>query len=130
MDTAFPIPRCCRTRWRASISRSSRRSSNGGASVMAVSPQLVPRATNILKQPAQEWPVIAAEPSDVAGLLTGYAAPLAAIPAVCSWIGWTLIGIGFYRRGLITGLAAAIVSFVFALAGAYIAAIVIEKLAP
>jgi hypothetical protein len=97
---------------------------------MAVSPQLVPRATNILKQPAQEWPVIAAEPSDVAGLLTGYAAPLAAIPAVCSWIGWTLIGIGFYRRGLITGLAAAIVTFVFALAGAYIAAIVIEKLAP
>jgi hypothetical protein len=97
---------------------------------MAVSPQLTTRVTNILKQPAQEWPVIAAEPSDTASLMTGYAAPLAAIPAVCSWIGWSLIGIGFYRRGLVTGLAAGIVSWVFALVGAFVSAIVIEKLAP
>jgi hypothetical protein len=97
---------------------------------MAVSPQLTTRVTNILKQPAQEWPVIAAEPTDAAGLLTGYAAPLAAIPAVCSWIGWSLIGIAFIRRGLISGLAAAIVTWVFAIAGCYISAIVIEKLAP
>jgi Yip1-like protein len=97
---------------------------------MAVSPQLTTRITNILKQPAQEWPIIAAEPTDAVTLITGYAAPLAAIPAVCSWIGWSLIGIGFYRRGLVAGLAGAIVSFVFALLGAYIAAIVIEKLAP
>jgi Yip1-like protein len=97
---------------------------------MAVSPQLITRITNILKQPAQEWPVIAAEPTDAATLMTGYAAPLAAIPAVCSWIGWSLIGIGFYRRGLIAGLAAAIVSWVFALVGAFIGAVVIEKLAP
>jgi hypothetical protein len=97
---------------------------------MAVSPQLTTRVTNILKQPAQEWPVIAAEPTDVPALMTGYAAPLAAIPAICSWIGWSVIGLGFYRRGLIAGLAAAIVSWVFALVGAFIGAIVIEKLAP
>jgi len=97
---------------------------------MAVSPQLTTRVTNILKQPAQEWPVIAAEPTDVPALMTGYAAPLAAIPAICSWIGWSVIGLGFYRRGLVAGLAAAIVSWVFALVGAFIGAIVIEKLAP
>jgi hypothetical protein len=97
---------------------------------MAVSPQLTTRVTNILKQPAQEWPAIAAESADVPGLMTGYAAPLAAIPALCSWIGWSLIGIGFYRRGLISGLAGAIVGWVFALVGAYIGALVIEKLAP
>ena len=38
---------------------------------MAVSPQLTTRVTNILKQPAQEWPVIAAEPADVASLMSG-----------------------------------------------------------
>lgn len=97
---------------------------------MAVSPQLTTRVTNILTKPAEEWPAIAAEPTDTASLMTGYAAPLAAIPAICSWIGWSVIGLGFYRRGLVAGLAAAIVSWVFALVGAFISAIVIEKLAP
>lgn len=97
---------------------------------MAVSPQLTTRVTNILTKPAEEWPVISSEPTDTAALMTGYAAPLAAIPAVCSWIGWSLIGLGFYRRGLVSGFAAAIVSWVFALVGAFIGAIVIEKLAP
>jgi hypothetical protein len=97
---------------------------------MPVSPQLTTRVTNILTKPADEWPVISTEPTDTAALMTGYAAPLAAIPAICSWIGWSLIGIGFYRRGLVSGFAAAIVSWVFALVGAFIGAIVIEKLAP
>jgi Yip1 domain len=97
---------------------------------MAVSPQLTTRVTNILKQPAQEWPVIAGEPADAASLLTGYAAPLSAIPAICSWIGMSVIGIGFYRVGIVSGLARAIITFVFGLVGAYVAAIVIEKLAP
>ena len=97
---------------------------------MAVSPQLTTRVTNILKQPAQEWPVIAGESADIAGLLTGYAGPLAAIPAVCSWIGMSVIGIGFYRRGLISGLVGAVLSLVFALVGAFVGAFVIEKLAP
>jgi hypothetical protein len=98
---------------------------------MAVSPQLTTRVTNILKQPAQEWPVIAAEPADIASLITGYAAPLAAIPAICGWLGMSLIGFGgYFRVGLVSGLAGAIVRWVFALVGAYIGAFVIEKLAP
>jgi Yip1-like protein len=102
---------------------------------MALSPQLTTRVTNILKQPAQEWPVIAAEPADVVGLIQGYAAPLAAIPAVCRWIGLSVIGMslpfmGTYRVGIVRGLVSAIVSWVFALVGAYIGALIIEKLAP
>jgi Yip1-like protein len=102
---------------------------------MALSPNLQVRATNILKQPAAEWPVIAAEPTDVATLLQGYAAPMAAIPAICRWIGFSVIGmsvpfVGTFRVGIVRGLANAIVYWVFALIGAYIAAVVIEKLAP
>src|SRR5262249_34707077 len=102
---------------------------------MALSPNLQARVTNILKQPAAEWPVIAAEPGDVASLLQGYAAPLAAIPAICRWIGFSVVGgagpvVGTFRVGIVRGLANAIVYWVFALVGAYIAALVIEKLAP
>jgi Yip1-like protein len=102
---------------------------------MAVSPNLVARVTNILTKPAEEWPVIAAEPEDLASIMQGYAAPLAAIPAICSWIGWSLIGVsvpflGTIRPSLARGLARAIVSWVLALVGAYVAALVIEKLAP
>jgi hypothetical protein len=68
-------------------------------------------------------------------LMRGYAAPLAAIPAICRWIGYTVIGLGVpyfgtYRLGFVRGFANAIVSWVFALVGVYIAAVVIEKLAP
>ena len=102
---------------------------------MALSPNLQARVTNILKQPAAEWPVIAAEPGDVASLLQGYAAPLAAIPAICRWIGFSVVGVavpfvGTFRVGIVRGLANAIVYWVFALVGAYVAALVIEKLAP
>jgi Yip1-like protein len=98
---------------------------------MAVSPQLTSRVTNILTKPAEEWPVIAAEPADLAGVMTSYAAPLSAIPAVCTWLGMSLIGFGgYFRVPLISGLAGAVVRWVFGLIGVYIGAIVIEKLAP
>jgi hypothetical protein len=93
------------------------------------------RARRILTMPAQEWPVIAAESTDVGALLRDYAAPLSAITAVCRWIGYSLVGVsvpfvGTYRIGLVRGLANAIVAWVFGLVGAWIAAIIIEKLAP
>jgi hypothetical protein len=88
------------------------------------------RAKNIITQPAQEWPRIAGESSTVASLLQDYAAPLSAIPAICGWIGGSIIGFGFYRVGLVRGFANAVVAWVFGLVGAWVAAIVIEKLAP
>jgi hypothetical protein len=93
------------------------------------------RATNILTKPAEEWPIIAGESTDVGALLREYAGPLAAVPAVCGMIGMSIVGVtvpflGTVRTGLVRGVAGAIVSWVLALVGAYIAAVVIEKLAP
>ncbi len=92
------------------------------------------RARNILTQPAREWPVIAAETTDVASLLRDYAAPLSAIPAICRWIGMSIVGVSFgfmgrYRVGLVRGLANAIVFWVLGLVGCWVAAVIIEKLA-
>ena len=94
------------------------------------------RVTGILTKPADEWPAIAAETIDPVGLMRDYAAPLAAIPSVCRFIGMTVVGISVpllgttIRTGIVRGAAGAIVSWVFALAGAWLAAMVVEKLAP
>lgn len=89
------------------------------------------RVQAILTKPAEEWRVIAAEPADVQGLIRDYAAPLAAIPAVCQWLGFSLIGFGpFFRVGIVRGFVNAVVSWVMALIGVWISAVVIEKLAP
>lgn len=89
------------------------------------------RVQAILTKPAEEWRVIAAEPADVQGLIRDYAAPLAAIPAVCQWLGFSLIGFGpFFRVGIVRGFVNAVVSWVMSLVGVWISAVVIEKLAP
>jgi len=93
------------------------------------------KVVGILTKPADEWREIAAGPSTVEGLIRGYVAPLAAIPAVCAWIGFSLIGIsvplfGLYRIGFVRGLVAEIVSWVFTIAAVWLDAIIIEKLAP
>jgi hypothetical protein len=93
------------------------------------------RARNILTPPAQEWRVIAEESSDVASLLRDYAAPLSAISAICRWLGVSIVGVsapflGTIRTGIVRGAANAVVTWVFGLVGAWLAAIVIERLAP
>jgi len=92
------------------------------------------RVRDILTRPAHAWAVIAGEPADVGSLLRDYAAPLSTIPAICSWLGMSVIGmstlVGTYRVGIVRGLANAIVAWAFGLAGAWLAAVVIERLAP
>lgn len=93
------------------------------------------RVVNILTKPKDEWPVIAAESTDVASLYKQYIAPLAAIPQVCSFIGMATVGVslpfvGHMRVGFAAGLRSLIVGYVMALVGAYVAAVIIEKLAP
>lgn|SRR5262249_20052702 len=83
------------------------------------------RAKNMIVQPAQEWPAISGETTTVGGLLQGYAAPLSAISAIGTWLGLTFAGFGFVR-----GFTHAVVTWVFGLVGAWIGAIVVEKLAP
>jgi len=92
---------------------------------------LVERVKNILTSPKQEWTVIDAEPVNVGELLTKYVLPLAAIGPIATLIGMSVFGFGgLFRVPIGTGLMAAIVSFVLAVAGVFILAWVINALAP
>ena len=93
------------------------------------------RVINILSKPAQEWPVIASESTDVAALYKEYIMPLAAIPAICGFLGMTLIGVtvplmGQIRTPMVSGLAGLIVGYVLSLVGIFLAAFIVDKLAP
>lgn len=93
------------------------------------------RAKKILTTPGTEWRVIAQEPADVGGLMRAYAAPLAAVPAVCQFIGLGLVGmalpfLGTIRVGIGRGLATSVVSWVMALVGVFLAGVVVDRLAP
>lgn len=96
---------------------------------------LTTRVVNILKSPQTEWPVIAAETTDVGTLYKSYIIPLAAIPHVCSWLGNALIGttvpfVGTVRTPIVSGLVTAVVTYVLSLVGVFVAALIIEWLAP
>ena len=57
---------------------------------------LIERAQAILLRPRQTWPQIAAEPAGVASLYSRWIAIVAAVPAIATFIGWTLIGGGMF----------------------------------
>jgi hypothetical protein len=96
---------------------------------------IVERAKNICLTPQTEWTVIAAEPSTPGALITGYAAPLAAIGAVAGFIGGALIGqtlpfVGHYRVPIVSALVAACFTFGMALVGVFVLSLIIDALAP
>jgi len=95
---------------------------------------LIERAQRILLQPQQAWPAIASEATDAATLFTRYAMVLAAIPAVCGFIGMSLIGMGGFgitiRVPFIAGLVNMVVSYGLSLAGIFVLGLVIDALAP
>lgn len=92
---------------------------------------IVDRVKNILLKPKEEWPVIAGETTSLADLYTQYIIPLAAIPAVAMFIGWSIIGLPFIGRvGMMTGLSMMITQFVMALIGVFVLSLVIDLLAP
>lgn len=99
---------------------------------------MIERIKNILFQPKQEWEKIKAEQTTVGQVLTGYAVPLALIPAVCGMIGFALIGqrfgvgaiSGVFRIPFVYALIWAIVSWVLSLLGYYIQSLIINALAP
>ena len=97
-------------------------------------PKLMTRVTNILTKPKEEWQVIDRESTSVASIYSGYIVILAAIPVVASFIKMSLIGTSALfttvHVGIVSGLIGAIVGYVLSLGGVYLAAFVIEKLAP
>lgn len=98
------------------------------------SSNLIERVKNILTKPKETWDVIDAEPATVGGLYRGYIIPLAAIPAICGFIGMTFIGAGAFgisvKYSLVGGLVQAIVSYALTLAGVFVTALIIDALAP
>jgi len=95
---------------------------------------LIERVQSILLRPKQTWPVIAAEPADVATIFGRYVAILAAIPAICAFIGYTLVGAGAfgvtYRLPIATGLVQMVVGYLLSLAIVYVLALIVNALAP
>lgn len=95
---------------------------------------LFTRVQNILLKPNAEWDVIAGETATPQSLFIPYAVALAAIPAVASFIGMQVFGIGAfgfsYHPPLIGSLINAIVSYVLSLVGVFVMALIFDALAP
>lgn len=86
---------------------------------------LVDRVKAIIVSPKTEWPVIAGESGDVGYLFSNYVAILAAIPAVCGFIGALVLG-----APVGGALIAAVVHYALAFVGVYILAWIVTLLAP
>jgi hypothetical protein len=86
---------------------------------------IVARAQGMLTRPREEWAVVAGEATDARSLFTGYAMPLAAIPAVVGFIALLFAGVGFFRA-----LFLAIVQYVLSLVAIWIVGKIVEFLAP
>ena len=95
---------------------------------------LVERVQAILLKPKETWPVIALETDDIPSIYKNYLVILAAIPAVATFIGLSLIGAGMFgvslRVPFMAGLANMVVSYVLTLVMIYVLALVADALAP
>jgi hypothetical protein len=89
----------------------------------------------MLLTPRAEWPVVAAEPATVGGIFSSYVLILAAVPVLVRLVSSTLLGVsvpflGSYRIGIGAGLTTAVLSYVLALVGVFVVALIVEALAP
>lgn len=96
---------------------------------------LIDRVKNIILTPKTEWPVIDREPGDAAYLFRNYVAILAAIPAICGFIGISLIGFsvpGMDRMQVPVGagLGNAIIGYLLTFLIVYAVALIVDALAP
>jgi hypothetical protein len=97
--------------------------------------KLIERVKGIILSPKAEWEKIAAESTDVKSLYVGYAMILAAIPAICGFIGSTVVGVSLPMVGNIrTGVGAALVQlvlgYVLGLVAVYVVSLIVNALAP
>lgn len=95
---------------------------------------LVERVQAILLKPKATWPEIDSEPDDAASLYKNYVMILALIPAVASFIGLSLIGIGAFgvsfRVPIVSGIANMVVGYVLSLVMVFVLALIIDAMAP
>jgi hypothetical protein len=91
--------------------------------------KIVTRAKNILLAPKTEWPVIADEPATVGDTYKNYVVFLAAIPAIFSFLGLTMLS-GLFGLGFGLALTSAVVGYALSLGLLYVLALVVDALAP
>lgn len=94
---------------------------------------LIERVKNMIVSPKTEWTAVEGESDTLSGVITKYVIPLAAVGAICTFIGYAFIGIdyGFFRmRGMEWGIKMAVISLVSSIVGVIITAFVVDALAP
>ena len=98
---------------------------------------LLQRVRDILLRPKATWPEIAAEPADAGSLYRDYLLILAAIPALASVVGLSLVGISSFgnlgvdlRVPLGAALVSALIGYVLSLAMVFVVALLVDALAP
>ena len=96
--------------------------------------KIMARARAILVTPRTEWPVVAAEPTTVQGLYTGYILVLAALPAIAGFIKNSLIGFSLLgvtaRSSVGSGLAGMVLQYLLSLGLVYVMSLIVNALAP
>lgn len=90
---------------------------------------IVTRAKNVLFNPVGVWSSIKNEPGTIKDIYINYAIIMAAIPAICSTIGMSVIGVFGFRIGFFAALINNLVSLGVSLASLYVAAVIIQFLA-
>jgi len=99
-----------------------------------ISPALISRVRGIILKPKPEWDIIDGEPASTDHLIRGYLLLLAAIGPICHALGslifgYSLLGVT-YRPGVLSVIVNAVLSYAFAVGGAYVLAFIINALAP
>lgn len=95
---------------------------------------ILERVKAITLNPEATWPVIEAEPHTPQSLFVPYFLILAAIPAVCGFIGMSVIGFGAFgismRMPVASGLAMMVTNYIVSIAAAFALGWLISELAP
>lgn len=119
--------------WDAEGQKAARRR-NRSEEAYSMTQDLIGRVQRLLMSPKSEWDAIAGESVDTQKLITGYVAPLAAIPAVANVIGSSVLGKTFagvtYRAPILSAVTMGIVQFALAIVMVFVVAFIIDALAP
>ncbi len=98
----------------------------------AKSAGLISRVQNILLKPAAEWDVIEGEPATAPGLITGYAAILAVLPAIGAVLSGLMSVMLFHVAGMIMivpALIGAVLGYVLSLLMVFVGGLIINAFA-
>ena len=96
---------------------------------------IIARVKAVLTNPKEIWGTLKSEPITTEQLFKYYLAPLAALSAICGFVGMVIFGIslplvGTIRVPFFSGLVNYFVQFLMGLMGIAISGFIVEKLAP